>query len=236
MTAEPNSNNDLGGFSVNNWSLLREKLKDNLDYSDDWQTAMNWFQNRLNERYFNPMAEITPRITGVGFTIMSILCIIIEHMASMTKGKIHDQEVNGDNPTPSYKYKFCARHFKEFLIESPIFSEYFGLGENPEFIAADFYKNVRCALLHEACTKNNWRINTKSCGYVNPDDKIFITEENGIKRIYRDILEIKIREFVDSYLIELKTNYTMRLYFARKMDSLCEIDPEPEIYEWWKDE
>lgn len=230
----PNNNNDLGGFSVNDWKLLREKLKDNLDYSDDWKIAINWFQNRLDKRYFNPMAEITSKITGVGFTIMSILCIIIEHMASMVKGKIHDQEVDGNNPIPSYKYKFSAQHFKEFLIESSIFSEYFG--QEAVFDALDFYKNVRCALLHEACTKNNWRINTKSCGYTNPEGKIFIIEENGIKRIYRDILENEIRKFINFYLTELKSNDLKRLYFARKMDSLCEIEPEPEIYEWWKDE
>ena len=95
---------------------------------------------------------------------------------------------------------------------------------------------MRCALLHEACTKNDWRINTLSCGYPNLDNKIMIKESSGIKRLFRDVLTSKLSDFIDSYKSELKTNKILRLYFARKIDHLCEIKPDSKNYEWWKEE
>lgn len=232
-----NIDNNLGGFSISNWREKREKLKNDFNYNADWKEAINWFRNRLNNRYFFPMEKISDKVDGAGFTILSIQCIIIEHLVSMEKGKIHDQNVDGNNPEPSYKYRSSANHFKDFMNTSSLFSEYFSSpnGSEPEFDSSDFYTNVRCALLHEACTKNNWRINTISCGYNNPDRKILTKDNNGIKRVYRDLLLDELKTYIETYMDKLKTDRSMRLYFARKMDSLCEIEPNPNDYEWWDD-
>jgi hypothetical protein len=89
--------------------------------------------------------------------------------------------------------------------------------------------------LHEACTKNNWRINTLSCGYANPDKKILIKEVDGVKRLFRDVLTERLGEFLESYKSELQTNEKLRLYFVRKIDHLCEIKPDKINYKWWEE-
>lgn len=232
-----NDNNDLGGFTIAEWKSKREILKDQDEYSNDWEMAISWFKQRLNRRYFQPMEDISSKITGVGFTIVSIQCILIEHMASMRQGKIHDQSVDAKNPVPSYNYKLSSTHFKDFLEKSTLFSEYFSKqnGNIQIFNSSDFYTNVRCALLHEACTKNDWRINTLSCGYPNAEKKI-LKEANGIKRIFRDVLGEELKLYINEYCNELKTDKKLRLYFARKMDSLCEIGGDPNYYNWWIDQ
>lgn len=230
-----NDSNDLGGFTVGQWKVKRENLKSNLGYSAEWEEAFNWYKRRLDLRYFAPMRNTQSQITGAGFTLVTIQCVLIEHLASITKGKIFNRKVN--RKSPKYEYSSSSQHFQEFLKTSNLFSSYFNnqSAAKPEFDSKDFYENVRCSLLHEACTKNDWRINTLSCGYPNPDKKIFVKEMGGIKRIFRDVLNQKLTDFLDQYKKEFQTKRESRLYFARKLDHLCEIKPDPNNYEWWED-
>ena len=139
----------------------------------------------------------------------------------------------GENP--KYEYRHSDKFYQKFLGEAKIFKGYFFMedGSPAPFCIDDFYKNVRCALLHEACTKNNWRINVRNC-YPNPEKRLLI-QDHHIKRLYRDVLLDKTVEYIDSYFEELKENYELRLNFARKMDSLCELTPDPTNYKWWID-
>lgn len=226
---------DLGGFTIGQWKSKREVLKTSLHYSEEWEEAVDWYNQRLKLRYFDPMKRIEMHAIGEGFLLATIHCALIEHFASITQGKIHNHNANKNSP--NYEYSLSSEHFQKFLKSSNLFSEYFTSKTNskPDFNAKDFYENVRCALLHEACTKNNWRINTLSCGYPNPNKKIMIKEESGIKRLFRDILTQKLSDFLDDHKTELKTNKKLRLYFARKLDHLCEIKPDKNNYEWWKE-
>ena len=226
---------DLGGFTIGQWRKKREILKDNINYSNDWEEAVNWYNNRLKVRYFDPMKSIEKQNIGEGFSLATIHCALIEHFASMTYGKIYNFKSN--RYSPKYEYKVSSVHFQDFLKGSNLFQEYFSPvnGSPSNFDAVDFYANVRCALLHEACTKNNWRINTLSCGYSNPDQKIFTKEAGDTKRLFRDILTLKLSEFLEDYKLKLKTTEILRLYFARKIDHLCEIQPDNVNYAWWKD-
>ena len=226
---------DLGGFTIGQWKQKREILKKNLDYSEEWDEVVNWYDQRLQNRYFEPMKRIEKHASGEGFSLMTIHCALIEHFAAITQGKIYNHKKN--NSSPNYEYKSSSTHFTDFLKSSKLFSEYFGTSQNsePKFDSMDFYSNVRCALLHEAYTKNDWRINTLSCGFSNPDKKIFTKNDSGVKRIFRDLLTQKLSKFLNEYKEELRSNLKLRLYFARKMDHLCEIEPDPTSYEWWKE-
>lgn len=224
---------NLGGFTVRQWKTLREKLKSSINYSKDWETAVNRYDNRLKNRYFNPMKNLEEKAIGEGFSLATIHCALIEHLASITQGKIHNHSANSSSP--QYEYSSSSNHFQSFLKTSDLFSEYFtpqGSSE-AEFDSKDFYGNVRCALLHEACTKNGWRINTLSCGYRNPNHKIMTKESGGVKRLFRDILTTKLSEFLENYKTKLKSDKKLRLYFARKLDHLCDIEPDADNYKWW---
>ncbi len=236
MVLKTNSDSiDLGGFTIGQWKKKREILKSNLDYSDEWKEAVDWYNNRLKIRYFDPMKRIEEQAIGEGFSLATIHCALIEHFASISQGKIHNCKKN--NTSPNYEYKSSSNHFQDFLENSNMFKEYFSFQSDiaPMFDAKDFYANVRCALLHEACTKNNWRINTLSCGYANPDKKIMTIESGNVKRLFRDVLTIKLSDFLEDYKSYLKSDKKLRLYFARKIDHLCEITPDKINYEWWKD-
>ena len=175
---------NLGGFTIGQWKEKRKILNSNLEYSQDWEEAINWYDNRLKVRYFNPLRKMEDTAKGEGFSLTTIHCALIEHFASIYHGKIHNEKLT--KSSPNYQYLSSSKHFRNFLETSNIFSEYFTTkdGTIPDFDAKDFYKNVRCALLHEACTKNEWRINTISCGYSNPNNKIMVKDGKYIKRHY----------------------------------------------------
>ncbi|MBU0711603.1 hypothetical protein KJ762_08495 [bacterium] len=225
---------DLGGFTVGQWKEKRRKLISDLNYNSEWEEVVDWYIKRLKIRYFDPMRRIEKNNIGEGFSLVTVHCVLIEHFASITQGKIFNH--NKNKKSPKYEYSLCSKHFQEFLKSSSLFSEYFNTSTitKPEFDTKDFYSNVRCALLHEACTKNNWRINTLSCGYYNPNSKLLIKEDDGIKRLYRDVLTVKLSEFLVNYNEDLKKDEKLRLYFARKMDHLCEIEPDKQRYIWWR--
>ncbi|PHI17980.1 hypothetical protein CEQ90_20330 [Lewinellaceae bacterium SD302] len=227
---------DMGGFTVGQWMNMREIINHQEDYSDEWDTTVNWYDARLQKRYFEPMKRIELNAQGEGFSLATIHCSIIEHFASMVQGKVFN--INCNEHSPSYEYKFSGSHFKNFIETYDPFREYFNslTSATSMFSSADFYSNVRCALLHNACTKNNWRINTMSCGYANPEMKIMILESSGVKRLYRDVLTSKLGEFLQTYKHNLKENRTLRLYFARCIDTICEIQPDPNNFSWWNDE
>jgi hypothetical protein len=78
----------------------------------------------------------------------------------------------------------------------------------------EFYINIRCGLIHEAQTKNGWRIRAK-----NTKGKIIDKDQ---KLVYRDNFMETINSFIVIYSIELKSNKKFQEAFIRKFDSLCE--------------
>ena len=222
---------NLGGFTIRQWKEKRVILREKIDYSEDWEEAINWYKTRLKIRYFDPMRRIEKNAEGEGFSLVTIHCALIEHFASITQGKQHNFRKN--NQSPAYEYSSSSKHFKDFLKKSAMFSKYFtALGEDEvKFDTTDFYANVRCALLHDACTRNNWRINTLSCGHHNPNKEIMTKDNFGVKRLYRDVLTEKLSDFLEDYKVEIQSEKEKRLYFARKIDHLCEILPDDSP--WW---
>lgn len=229
-------NNDdlrMGGFTIGQWRLMRERIKDTTEYNQDWDQAVRWFIQRLNKRYFSPLNKISKGLDGAGFTVTSILCALIEHLAAVKEGKIYNYLQN--RQSPKYEYKHSRELYTDFLEHEEIFKSYFYMedGSPSPFCADDFYKNVRCALLHEACIKNNWKIKVSN---GQPNDAMIVKDKDCNKVIYRDVLQRKITTvYIKSYVEDLKGDLDLRRKFARKMDSLCELTPDRINYEWWVD-
>lgn len=94
----------------------------------------DFIHRRFSERYLRP--AMSPGRHG--FAMMAIGCLMIEALESFYQGW-------SDTRRMSYKpfALFFGRN-KEFDVFQPL--------------AEDFYRNVRCGILHQAETKNGWRI------------------------------------------------------------------------------
>ena len=91
---------------------------------------------RFEERYFDPI-EIEPRKKN-GFTIMAVSCLMVETLESFRRGWPSSQGKS--------ELAFCS-----FFSTWDDFADF-----RP--VSGDFYKHVRCGILHQAETTGGWRI------------------------------------------------------------------------------
>ena len=171
--------------------------------------------------------------TGEGFAAMTLVCSLVEFLQSCYEGKTYELNAN----ETKFVYGGSGAKFKAFLISHEPFKSIFS---NPvskpdkkiKNFADDFYSNVRCGLLHEAATKNNWLIKTSKASST----KIFVDISDESKKvIYRDNFVEAIKKFVDSYKQEILNNkknvgLSLRDNFARKLDALCDMK---DTAHWW---
>ncbi len=144
------------------WVDLRVKIKNSYEFSDDWNTAINLFSNRLDVKFFNPVEIIIRQKNpkGQGFSAVVVLCSLIEMFAAFRVGKIFNFKWN--KRSPKYEYGGSRELFVKFLCQDKIFENIFWYQDKstPPFSGEDFYSDVRCGLMHEARSKNNWHIST----------------------------------------------------------------------------
>ena len=228
-------------FKKKDWLLIRENLRDKALIDDNWKAAIKLMHERVTDRYLAPLKiliENEQSYQGAGFSIATIECCLIEFLASLAEGKIFLK----DKPIGSkdYFYKDSAALYIRFLRNSDIFRDFFNAekGKSPEFRPDDFYKNVRCALVHEAQTKNNWEI--RIYGRTSKNDfnnkSILTKDADGKKVMYRTALYFALRDYFNKYCTTNLTENsnrarTIRKFLARKIDYILEI-PVDDKY-WW---
>ncbi len=113
-----------------------------LEGSQDKQSIAQFVYARFNERYIVPF-ESMPRKSKHGFSIMAMSCLMMEAIVSFRLG-YPDTKDKG-------KSENC---FKYFFQQAEQFSEF-------RDVSAEFYKNVRCGILHQAETTGGWIIHRK---------------------------------------------------------------------------
>lgn len=230
----------FGDKRLKDWTDLRSKILSNPDDLSVWKEATSLLDLRLDTRYFKPIQKILKMrtTTGEGFAVMTLICSLIEFLESCYQGKSYR---HGLKKETNVEYGYAGIKFKDFLNTHDPFKTIFTKKvSNPDAktktFADDFYTNVRCGLLHEAATKNNWKINTftkRDRGYV---DIVDVSDET-CKIIYRDIFYTAILDFYKLYKEELYSdkkdseNKFLRHNFCRKLDMLCEITDSAK---WWK--
>lgn len=129
--ADPNEILLSGSVSIAKY-LEMEKAKDK-------EGIINFLQERFTERYITPLRGDL-RIKH-GFCTMAISCLMIEALESFWRGW---PKTDGPN-----ELAFCS-----FFDRNPNLRTFDGY-------VNDFYKSVRCGILHQAETTNGWRINRK---------------------------------------------------------------------------
>jgi len=99
----------------------------------------NFVFNRLSQRYLIPL-EKAPKKHRHGFSLMANACLLIETYESFIQGW-------EDTKPPRLPFNSFFRRevgFKDFKYE-----------------ARNFYKDVRCGILHQGETKGGWKITRK---------------------------------------------------------------------------
>jgi len=125
---------------INEYRLTKKvtvgELKKWMGKNDD--KSKNHIVDLIYHRFYNRYILHLKEIDS-GFLKMAISCLTIEALESFKKGK---KDTKGKG----------VKIFNSFFVSE---EAYF-----PEFkdIYEDFYYNVRCGILHQAETKNAWRI------------------------------------------------------------------------------
>lgn len=223
------------------WEDMRGKLNQEYLYDSDWGFVIDILDNRIKKKFLEPLDLLIKdgKNKGSGFSIVAIECLLIEFFAAFRKGAIFNY--NYDENCPSFQYKDSQSLYVEFLTTvSPFNSQFASItaqknGENNMFSATDFYKKVRCGLLHEGKTKDNWTINLK---HRSEQPGIFLRKDkdNDKLKIFRSIFYQKLDSYFTNYIKEMKEPQSkdLRRNFARKMDNLYTISRDRK-FDWWKD-
>ena len=132
---------------------VRELLSQKDDCSK--QRLIVLIDHRLRGRYLHPIENL-PASKKSGFLMMAVACLLIETLESFRLG-IRDTN----------KVKGCCLFTNFFRRESSLFPGF----SYPEM---DFYKHIRCGILHQAETTGGYRIVRK--GGLLTDGAINATE------------------------------------------------------------
>jgi len=176
-----------------------------------WQEAFtDFYETRLKLRYLDPIRflQANGNCQGEGFSIVAIQCSLIEFLESTEQG-INYRYVRHDEKLGEFEYSSSQGIFVSFLSKRQPFAQTFD-----KIDAKEFYIGVRCALLHEASTKNGWRIWAKGpCNKVaNVTDRI----------LYRDKFQEALLAYIKAYGARLPDDPHLQSAFIRKFDNLCE--------------
>lgn len=195
-----------GKLTGHDWHKCKAKLVVGAD-QEGWASAYeDFFRQRLKLRYLDPIKLLSAPggWQGEGFSIVSIQCALIEFLAACRSGKNYRFLKKGDVLGP-HEYSSSSALFQNFLSDVAPFSAAFDADS-----AKDFYQSIRCALLHEARTRNGWRI------WVSGPNPI----DSARKIVYRDALQATILTYVDDYGRRLLTSSLLQEAFIRKFDDL----------------
>lgn len=190
------------------WRLLEAKIKIDFNNDDLWEKAYRFFEERMFHRYIYPAKQIRrdSSIIGEGFSIIAILCTLIETLETFYYGRCYKY----DKPRKNHEYGNgkSEKMFVDFLSNREPFRQDFD-----ESLAKEFYKNVRCPLLHEAATRGGWaiRIDTNS-----------LIEKRSVKTVLnRNLFLRNMEEYIIAYKGVLIASKRRKNAFIRKMDCIC---------------
>lgn len=208
MAPIPTTDTKIAGtFSAKDWTKRKSELKKK--QSEEWwaTTFDSFLMARLNERYLRPIKilQTNGQFKGEGFTIVSIQCALIEFLAALKVGKTYRYLKKGQK-LQKFEYASSNKLFCDFLTTEEPFKKWFN--SNKE--AREFYTNVRCGLLHEARTKNDWRIWATGKRGVDSQNKL----------VKRDALQSGINDYLQAYGKLLASDQTTQDAFIRKFDDL----------------
>jgi len=205
---KPTSSYISGWKTPDDWKATRAILVGS-PKTEDWERAFEeFFRTRLKLRYLDSISVLQEhgKFQGEGFSIAAIQCSLIEFLQSTLQGARYRYLMRGERLQP-HEYKSSSEIFVSFLTNRQPFSRAF-----TKAIADDFYIGVRCGLLHEARTKNGWRIHAM--------DRAGRIIDSNNKILFRDNFQKALLRFIEDYKAELLQNRDYQAAFIRKFDDL----------------
>jgi hypothetical protein len=199
-----------GNRTVKDWQQLKQTLVPGAD-PKTWKAAFEtYFEARLSTRYLKPIETLqaSQTLNGEGFSILAVHCSMIEFLESTLQGRSYRFRRKKDPPLTQDEYSESGQMFATFLTKRHPFSTVFNAP-----LAADFYSGVRCALLHEARTKDGWIVKAKG--------STIVEVSAGKKLVYRNNFHGALLKFIEWYRGVLPTDQAFQEAFIRKFDSLC---------------
>jgi len=181
---------------------------------DNWQTAIDIFEDRLRGRYFKYIEvllnfEYSIQDYHAGFVITALDCLIIETLQQFYDGRDSSQG--------------SEKSFERFLTTTS-FQKNFGVDTSEGSLADLFYDQIRCGILHQAEVKTDSKI-------VSSRARLIAREGKGVKVNRRKFHAQLLREF-ESYVKRLRKPKTkedrgLREKFRQKMDYICKVKEPP---------
>ena len=202
----------------NGKKITIENLENWIKISSKTELA-NFFFDRFYVRYLKPFEfENDEYIKSHknGFAIMTSCCLLIETFVSYTELEFKDT---------SFKSERCFGYFflkhKEFNcfakggLEINKYEKLTTKKLNNKGIPDDFYKNVRCGILHNGETKNNWKILRKG--------KLFDEENKSINATkFMSNLVLVMRRFQNDLLFSDFNNSDIWKTYKKRLEYLIE--------------
>ncbi len=208
MSTGGNKTYIAGKLTREDWRQRKDKLVIG-GGQEAWASAYNdFFLQRLKLRYLDPIKKLEDKAKweGEGFSIVAIQCALIEFLSATRRGEKYRFLKKGEKLGP-HEYSNSSVLFKEFLATVAPFSISFDAES-----AKDFYQSIRCALLHEARTRDGWRLWVSGTGPIDTAKKI----------VYRKALQNVISTYLEEYGNELLSDENLQAAFIRKFDDLAD--------------
>ena len=124
-------------------------------------------RKRFEERYLNPVLDSTSRH---GFTVLAVCCLMVEALESFRQGW-------PDSEGKRSEVAFCGffQAHDEFRDLRPV--------------AHEFYRAVRCAILHQAETTHGWRVHRDTGPLLQQEDNIYWISASEFGQRLRIVLQ-----------------------------------------------
>ena len=162
-----------------------------LQDAKDREAIADFVVERFEERYLVPVGADSK--TKNGFTIMAVSCLMIESLESFRRG--------WKNTRSKSELAFFS-HWDAFTEFRPV--------------SGEFYKHVRCGILHQAETTGGWRIIREGPIRVG-------TTVNATR--FATSLRHVLRNYASSLRAQDWDSETWRA-FRKKMDAICQNTKE----------
>ena len=225
-----NLNQDMkiaGNLTISNWEELSANL--NCGNDNNWGRAFYFFEERIRTRYINPIKSILEigDNLGEGFAVVNLQCSLIETIESFINGC--NSEYNSRKRKTQWKKGVTII----FNSNKEIFISFFNNRTPFKELNIDgglFYQDVRCGLLHETQTKNNWKIkcDTAESGLAYQE----INNRNIVEKIiHRENFQIYLEKLIARYRISIITRADfdgipaceLRENFIAKFSHICTV-------------
>ena len=187
----------MANDSANNidevWLSAKVKVKRyrSMELSEDREGIAKFLLERFRERYVTPLRSVHKADIN-GFQMMACSCLLIEAFTAVREGWCTTEGLS-------------ERAFQLFFAEEERFKDFRGYER-------EFWKGVRCGILHQGETGYGWRLN-----FTDPGAPLF---EPDIKRVnclkFLDELEAVLNRYFES-LMQIPWKYEQWRNVRKKM-------------------